>query len=290
MKTEFYTFMGTLESGYDTLGFVNDYINENSIIEVYTDNYDAYPKEINVTGNNLTIKFDKYLSDVHVKVVVNNIPNNTGLDIPTKIDEMTDVEIVAVSSGAILVFDSETQIFKTKLISTNDLDDVTTNEIQTGDVFIFNGNKWTNSPLNLTNISDTNITNPQNNDVLTYDNGVWKNKPSSGGNSYIYSTDEQLVGKWVDGKKIYQKSYVREGAITTSGVTLDTINDFYELIDVKLTATGSSRNSWFLPISSSSSNTLRIDILTNGTVRLVGDTSWSNPKINCTIYYTKVGD
>lgn len=68
----------------------------------------------------------------------------------------------------------------------------------------------------LAGLTDVNLTSPTNGQVLAYDNTShkWINANSSGG-SCSYSTTEQVIGTWTDGKPLYQISI-----IYTSGITI----------------------------------------------------------------------
>ena len=58
----------------------------------------------------------------------------------------------------------------------------------------------------LTDLDDVSVSSPTDGQILTYDDATdkWVNRnPSSG---HTYSTTEQVVGKWVDGKPIYEKT------------------------------------------------------------------------------------
>lgn len=60
------------------------------------------------------------------------------------------------------------------------------------------------------------------------------NQVSSGGGSsalHVYSTEEKVVGTWIDGKPIYEKTVVYEGAIT-SGTVVFNDSSIDEIIDV----------------------------------------------------------
>lgn len=61
---------------------------------------------------------------------------------------------------------------------------------------------------------DVQISNPVNGQVLKYDSteGKWKNANESGGGSgHNYSTTEQVVGTWIDGKTLYEKTFTYPG-------------------------------------------------------------------------------
>ena len=54
----------------------------------------------------------------------------------------------------------------------------------------------------LSDMTDVTLTNLQANDVLKYNGSVWVNDD----NLHEYSTEEKIVGKWIDGKSIYEKT------------------------------------------------------------------------------------
>ena len=53
----------------------------------------------------------------------------------------------------------------------------------------------------LSEMTDVTFTNLQSNDILKYNGSVWVNDNSL----HDYSTEEKIVGKWIDGKPIYEK-------------------------------------------------------------------------------------
>lgn len=101
----------------------------------------------------------------------------------------------------------------------------------------------------LEDLSDVDISNPSNGQVLTYDsnNQKWVNANASGGTTVVanpsgsatdnllklqvgntiynsalsYSTTEQVVGTWHDGREIYQKSYVMSNFRVNANVTFN---------------------------------------------------------------------
>ena len=58
----------------------------------------------------------------------------------------------------------------------------------------------------LSGLSDTNISTPTNGQVLKYNGSQWTNANESGGSSHTYSTSEQVIGTWIDGKPLYEKT------------------------------------------------------------------------------------
>lgn len=54
----------------------------------------------------------------------------------------------------------------------------------------------------LADMTDVTFNNLKENDVLKYNGSVWLNSD----NLHEYSTEEKIVGKWIDGKNIYEKT------------------------------------------------------------------------------------
>ena len=61
----------------------------------------------------------------------------------------------------------------------------------------------------LSEMTDVTLSNLQANDVLKYNGSVWVNDD----NLHEYSTEEKVVGKWIDGKPIYEKSYFIQNTV-----------------------------------------------------------------------------
>lgn len=53
----------------------------------------------------------------------------------------------------------------------------------------------------LSEMTDVTFSNLQANDILKYNGSIWVNSD----NLHEYSTEEKIVGKWIDGKYIYEK-------------------------------------------------------------------------------------
>ena len=61
----------------------------------------------------------------------------------------------------------------------------------------------------LSEMTDVTFTDLQANDILKYNGSVWVN----GDDLHEYSTEEKVVGKWIDGKPIYEKSYFIQNTV-----------------------------------------------------------------------------
>lgn len=83
----------------------------------------------------------------------------------------------------------------------------------------------------LSDMTDVSFTNLQTNDVLTYNGSVWVNDD----NLHEYSTEEKVVGKWIDGKTIYEKVIIIDNP--TSGVDVlysHSISNFNHVININV--------------------------------------------------------
>lgn len=113
-------------------------------------------------------------------------------------------------------------------------------------------------------LTDVTLDNPQNGESLVYKDAQWTNQLVQGGGGgggdvdellnkaaylaseeevtelptaaeasyHVYSTEEQVVGIWIDGKPIYEKTVLYEGVIITN-TTVFTDDTIDEIIDVK---------------------------------------------------------
>lgn len=74
----------------------------------------------------------------------------------------------------------------------------------------------------LSDMTDVSFSNLKENDVLKYKGSVWINSD----NLHEYSTEEKIVGKWIDGKPIYEKTYSLNNINLISGNNIfDTIEN-----------------------------------------------------------------
>ena len=56
----------------------------------------------------------------------------------------------------------------------------------------------------LSDMTDVSFSNLKENNILKYNGSMWVNSD----NLHEYSTEEKIVGKWIDGKPIFEKTYV----------------------------------------------------------------------------------
>ena len=146
----------------------------------------------------------------------------------------------------------------------------------------------------LAELTDVNLSNPSDNQVLVYDatNQEWVNANQSGGGNYHqYSTTEQVIGEWIDGKPIYEIT-IDCGTLpnaTSSPITTPSNIKYitrYEGFCYSNTDVTYQRP---IPLAAGGANDIRVD-LTAGTLRIVTTADWRTYKGYVTIQYTKTTD
>lgn len=112
-------------------------------------------------------------------------------------------------------------------------------------------------------------------------------------NSHKYSENEQIIGEWIDGRKIYEKTLIFENMHLSSGFNdiYHKINDIDMYIDIKCNYT-STNNSNLLLSSHLNTNGLNLSIGTwcddREKIRLcVGNDMQGNYNVYITIQYVK---
>jgi len=98
---------------------------------------------------------------------------------------------------------------------------------------------------------------------------------TSEGNAEYYSTNEKVIGRWIDGKPIYQKVVpitLPVGASSTGGtaVIAHGISNFGELVNMEIHWFDSADNRWYVKDRSYAGSNLTYSLLSEGTS--VGDT------------------
>jgi len=107
-----------------------------------------------------------------------------------------------------------------------------------------------------------------------------------------YSTDEQVIGTWIDGKTLYQKTYYYTHNDTISGgfTTIGTISDYEYLQFVNCMYYTTDGRCYSIPYANGSSTT--VPYLENGNIQLrVSSDTWG-PEwgVVITVQYTKATD
>lgn len=141
-----------------------------------------------------------------------------------------------------------------------------------------------------------------NNLVTKSDLGEFYGKilPYLNGNAMSYSTSEQDTGKrWIDGKKIYQKTFTGTITISGGGASITKamgISNFGDLIDIRGIAGYKNSNTdyGFMSIPQAFTDTFRAVFALNKysgniTITVSGDSNsaLNNQSYKITIWYTK---
>ena len=96
----------------------------------------------------------------------------------------------------------------------------------------------------LSDMVDVTFTNLQSNDILKYNGSVWVNDD----NLHEYSTEEKIVGKWIDGRNIYMK--VIEYTVKLPSNTWVEIPEEIENKQIIFSACGFSNDGIYVPLIS----------------------------------------
>lgn len=139
----------------------------------------------------------------------------------------------------------------------------------------------------LSDMTDVTFTNLQANDVLKYNGSVWVND----NNLHDYSTEEKIVGKWIDGKNIYEK-VINTGYLSNNSsinVNIENLN-IDSVIELRgMCYTDDKKNIRPITLGTNDANAIRIDI-TNNLIRIFTWSNWSSYNSFCILQYTKTTD
>lgn len=104
-----------------------------------------------------------------------------------------------------------------------------------------------------------------------------------------YSTSEQVIGTWIDGKPLYERT-INGGALSSGTHNIETLT-VEEVKFIKGFMVDPNDSSYMrpLPFPADSSNTVRVDV-SNNVLRIITYSSWSGYSAYLTIQYTKSTD
>lgn len=113
---------------------------------------------------------------------------------------------------------------------------------------------------------------------------------NAGGGSTLYSTEEKIVGTWVDGTPVYQKTYILTGG-DVRGQNLDTIPDFGVIVGYKGGYVNQANHACPLGYEPTGDLGVRVAVMGRTTVQLQIGGWWGGSNkidnINITLDYTK---
>lgn len=111
--------------------------------------------------------------------------------------------------------------------------------------------------------------------------------PGGGDDMHTYSTKEQAVGTWIDGKPLYERSYL----LTTVSGTMGTLPSGIEVINVFGGLKFAAGQAW-QPLTTfyDSSNYFTVYINSSGEIKYSGAASYLNKTCYLVVQYTKNSD
>lgn len=179
----------TLTAGSTSVSF-NDSDIPYSLIRTYCSDDDIYPVSRTIVGNVLTLNYEAQSSDKYIAVEI----VKQGLEIVDDLVSTDTDKALSAKQGKEL----------------KDLiDDIVIPTV----------------PENITDLDDVNVSDILQNQVLAWDSTSEKFvnvNQSGGGGGVDYSTTEQDTGlKWIDGKPIYQITYIWDSTTLNSFVSHD---------------------------------------------------------------------
>lgn len=171
----------TLTAGSTTVTFTDSDI-PNSLIRVFSSNSDIIPESRTLSGNTLTVTYAPQSNNIDVAVEI----VKQGLDIVDNVlSEDTDKALSAKQGYMLSAAIGDVSDGLSTLSETvNNLD----------------------IPDNITDLDDVTVTDIQSGQVLAWDGTKFVNVDQSASSSVVYSTDEQLIGKWINNENLYQKT------------------------------------------------------------------------------------
>lgn len=256
----------TLTAGSTTVTFTDSDI-PNSLIRVFSSNSDIIPESRILSGNTLTVTYAPQSNNIDVAVEI----VKQGLDIVDNVlSEDTDKALSAKQGYLLSAAIGDVSDGLSALSETvNNLD----------------------IPDNITDLDDVTVTNIQSGQVLAWDGTKFVNVNQSGGINY--SLDEHVIGTWIDGKTLYEKT-IDCGALpntNTKAIAFDNSN--FKIIDFKGYAHNSvSGNTLCLPYPNSISiqNQIGIYISTSSINIQTGGNLSAYDVSYITVRYTKNTD
>ena len=247
--------------------------------QLFNDNMD---KIDNISGGSGKILKNQTLNFVGLVATVSDSDIDTDSDFAVfyyNEQDAEDAQIEAVSSSGTITFTAQTAPQNTI----------------TCDIVIFSANGGGGSST-LASLTDVNLTTPTDGQVLTYDgnSSKWVNTTPSGG-TINYSTSEQVIGTWTDGKTLYQTT-VHINALPATPYTavdyphgianIETICWYEAMVHIP--------NSWNLTLpranltSSGYNASASIEGYVSSTnIRMIAGSDRSNCSADFTIRYTK---
>lgn len=249
----------TLAAGASSVTFTDTDI-PNSLLRVYCTKSGLFPISQTLSGNSVSVNYKP--QDVNIGVALEIV--KSGLDIVD--DLVTDDSSKALSAN---------QGYVLKGL----IDGIVIPEV----------------PENITDLNDVSVSSVQNGQVLAWNSTTEKFEnvnQSGGGSLHVYSTDEQVVGKWTDNSDVFEQTFNIDISSTfTAGINDIIYKPNIILLDYEgAIYSTSNKRSYPLPIAIGSATTMiTYNLNANDYINLrINNDQWSSVyKIALTIRFLK---
>lgn len=173
----------TLTAGSTAVTFTDADI-PNSLIRVFSSNSDVIPESRILSGNTLTVTYAAQSSNMDVALEI----VKQGLDIVDNVLSSDTDKALSAKQGYLLsaAIGDVSDGLSTLAETVNNLD----------------------IPDNISDLDDVNINNIQSGQVLAWDGTKFVNVSQSAASIHVYSTEEHVVGKWLNNEDVYEKTYI----------------------------------------------------------------------------------
>lgn len=212
----FKTRVGILPANETEISFTDSTISSDSIIEVYYDNDDVYTVESWQTGSTVHIKTSEHDGQVGVKIFVNNVTSFTPYDDSNIREDISDLQFAMEAIGDTV---------------SGMVEDVGSLETDVG---------------NLQTSKQDTLTAGEN---ITIENNVISASGGSGGGDIYDTTEDVVIGRWIDGRPIKRHWYQWNSHWGSSGrkVSPLSLEDLGADFVLKVTYYDAVRKMWFTP-------------------------------------------
>lgn len=205
-----------------------------SLVRTYSNDPDLMPVQIVLTGSTLKIDYEAQTTDKYVAVEL----VKQGLDIIDNLESTDTDAALSAKQGKVL---KDLVDYITPIRNLTELDDVLVTNLTDGDILkydaeaeMFVNYALPDIPVYLGDLGDIVLNTVTQGQVLTYNGAYWTNEEPAGGINY--STSETVIGTWIDGKPLYQKTFVLTNPLTINANawgTVDTLSERINVIDVE---------------------------------------------------------
>ena len=220
---------GNIPANETEVLFTDVDIKNDSIIEIYYDSNDVYTVETTQIGDTVKVLTNEHDFPVGVKLLINNVSSFSPYD---------DGEIVAhlgLVDQTIETLDTEIETLDTEIETLDtELNERVPSETMLGGVLYHGttGNRWEVLNANNINYDDDSTLYSAMGDIDSLEttsknlvgaiNEVKESGGGGGSSAIVYSTNEREIGTWIDGSKLYEKTFWYTNPAQTGQLPFDT--------------------------------------------------------------------